>query len=186
MSQIYTNSNNISPIVPSQFIADDGNSASPNANIIRILSSFIGQGPLDTVFNFDSGIRTEASGSTIDISLTNRLTGFETTPDEDFVDLFVINLGASPLVFYVWGIVIARRAFTGATGAAFSFSSAFRTDGTDVTLIGINREDQYVEPAFEGVDIGFTTVGRRFILGVAGVDGISINWNGEINWRQVS
>ena len=142
MSQIFkplTSSGPIPPNIPTQFTADDSSIAVPVANNLNVFTS-------DTNECNDNGIRSRASGDTITIQITNRITGTVTTTDATPTTLASLSLGAIPGVYIVEGDLTAFDV-TDIAGASYTFSAAAITDGVTATEIGVENKNIFEQPA---------------------------------------
>lgn len=170
------------PEVPLQFNTDSGN-AVPAANVITFTTN-------DSTSNFDNGITNSGAGSTVTHTLTNRATGQVTTADATDTTLISLSAGATPGTYYVYGNVQAFNASTPA-GGAFSFTGGFRTTGAALTEMGTEYHDTFQEAALvptpaTAADIELLASGNNIVLQVNGIAGLSIDWNGVLEYRFVS
>ena len=191
MSQIILNNvAGVNPSVPTQFTTDDDSVAVPLANNLNILGA-------QTAENNDQGIQTTAdpaslipplapdAGDTVYITLTNRQTGTGTTTDATVTEIisFLPDTNGNPGTIYVYGNVVAIA--TTGSGAAYSYSGAFTTDGAVITEIETELHDQFEELPFINADIFISTDGTNIIVEVQGDAGLSVNWNALLQYRQV-
>lgn len=193
MSQIILNSGGGgNPSIPTQFTTDDNTVAVPVANNLNIFGA-------QTAEDNDNGIETTANplslipalpadaGDTVYIALTNRQTGLVTTNNAVVTTIitFTPDTNGLPGTIYVSG---NTQAFctTNGSGAAYSISGGFKTDGATITEIGIEYHDQFEELVLQTADIFLTTDGTNILVQVLGVAGLTINWNALITFRQVT
>ena len=179
MSQFYVGvtAGSLPPVVATQFTSDNATVAIPAANNLNVFSD-------DSSSNIDNGIQTTASGSTLTINLTNRITGSVTTTDATITTILTLPMGATPGTFYVYGNVQAFNSSTPVSGA-YSFTGGFRTDGVTATELGVELHDEFEDAALITSDIFISASAGNIILQVQGVAGLSINWNSLMEYRLV-
>lgn len=170
-------SGNMPPDVPLNFTTDSG-SAVPAANNINIFG-------IDSTDNNDNGISTSGSGATVNVILTNRVTGGISTIGDTPTTALTFSLGATPGVYYVNGDVVAYN-LDDIAGSAFSFSGAYRTTGAAATEIAIESGDEFKEAAMAATDIAVNASGNDIIVTVTGLAAKDINWNVYLTYRFVS
>lgn len=179
MSQFYVGvtAGSLPPVVPTSFVTDNG-IAVPVANIINFLTD-------QTASNFDEGITDTGSGNTVTHFLTNRQTGTVTTADATITTILTFPLGAVAGTFYITGNIQAFNASTPA-GAAYSFSSGYRTDGaTSTELAAVEFHDTFQDAALTTSDIFLSASGNNVLVQVQGVIGLQLNWNCLLEYRFV-
>lgn len=178
MSQAGINNNSLNPPeVPTTFTADDLTTATPAANNLNVFSA-------DTNANNDNGIRTIASGSTLTVQLTNRITGSVTTTDATPTTLISLSLGATPGVYLATGDLTAYDV-TDAAGGSYTFEGAATTDGAAATEIGSEIRNEFESAAMATADFSFGVTGNTAIIQVTGIAGKTINWSCLFNYRFV-
>lgn len=169
-------STGMSPAVPTTFQTDSG-SAVPVANTLNILG-------IDSSVNNDNGIETQASGSTVNVVLTNRVTGGISTIDATPTTALTFNLGATPGVFYIDGSIVAYDT-TDVAGGVYHFISGMRTSGAAATELGTEFKDSFEEAAMASSDFNVIASGNDVIIQVIGIAAKNINWNVYLNYRFV-
>jgi len=181
MSQISKSltSGPVPPNVPTTFVADNGTTAIPAANILNLLTN-------DTVVNNDNGISSTAAGNTFTVLLNNRQTQTTTltTTDATLTTSQTLALGATPGTFYIYGNIQAFNSTTPASGT-YSFTGGYRTDGATATEIGTEFRDQFEDLALAASDVFVSVSGNNVLIQVQGVVGLNINWNSLIEYRRV-
>lgn len=181
MSQAGANNNGgVGPIPTIEFEADDGGIATPNGGgLVNVFSA-------DTTDNHDNGIFTEASGNTIDILLTNRITGFISTNNAAVVTIATFNLGADPAVYNFQGNFIGNDTTDG-LGASYSFSACIRTDGATSTEIGVEYSNEFEDPAITAADIFVVAdgAGNNVLFQVQGIVAKTFDWSVLAIYRKV-
>jgi hypothetical protein len=174
---------------PIETITTQSGTAVPVANNI-ILNAY------DTTENSDNGIETKAGVAggdppgtgvvnEVDVYLTNRATGQLTTVDATKTTIISFPLGIVAGTFYMEGNVEAFAA-TGPSSGAYTYSVGYRTNGVTATIIGSQFHDTFEDAAFTTTDIFTDVSGNNAIVQVQGLAGTSINWNAELNYRQVN
>ncbi len=182
MSQFFLNSVNgpIPPQVPTTFNENTG-TATPAANILNIV------GGTTTALN-NNGITTVGAGNTVTVELTNRAQGVLATADATPTALVTLPLGSTPGV-YTFDCLVAGFNATGPLGAGFTIVGSVRTTGAAAVLIPNQAIDHFEEGALGNppeVDAEIVVSGNNAILQVTGQPGVSINWNGVMNYIFVS
>lgn len=180
MSQFFQSGSAVPPppIVPTIFLANNGPpGATPSGNTISFLAD-------QEINDFDEGITSFASGSTVTYFLTNRGTAQITTPDATPTTIVSIPLGATPGVYYIQGQLVAFNT-TDTAGAAYSFSGAARTTGAAATEIASEDKDIFEEVAMATADFSYGVTGNDAFVQVTGITGKTINWNVLITYRFV-
>lgn len=180
MSQIIkplTSSGPIPANIPTQFTADDMSVAVPVANNLNIFTS-------DTNESNDNGIRSRASGDTVTIQLTNRITATVTTTDATPTTLASLPLGAIPGVYIVEGDLTAFD-ITDIAGATYTFIAAAITDGVTATEIGVENKNIFEQAAMSASDFNIGVSGNNAFIEVQGILGKNIDWNCLFTYRFV-
>lgn len=180
MSQIIkplTASGPIPSDIPTQFTADDSSIAVPAANNLNIFTS-------DTNVSNDNGIRSIASGDTVTIQLTNRITGAITTTDATPTTLASLSLGGIPGVYIVEGDLTAFDV-TDIAGGSYTFVAAAITDGVTATEIGVENKNVFEQPAIAAADFSVGVTGNNAFIQVTGIAGKTINWSCLFTYRFV-
>jgi len=183
MSQIFkplTSGSPLPPTIPTSFVTDVNSPAIPALNVLNVPGG-------STTANNDHGIITDGSSgsNTLTAKLSNRATGSVTTAAAAITTLITLPMSASPGVMYIAGNVQAFNAST-PTGASYSFSGCYITTGLAATEIAVEFHDTFQQAAMVTSDIFLSASGNNILLQVQGVVGLSINWNGIIEYRQVS
>lgn len=183
MSQFFVGvtAGSLPPSVPLQFSADNTVAgapvAVPVANNLNILAN-------DTTANNDNGIQTVASGSTITIQLTNRVTAAITTTDATPTTLASLSLGGTPGTIYVSGDLVAYGV-TDAAGAAYTFAGAAVTNGSAGTEIAVENKDVFEQVAMAAADFDLGISGNSAFITVTGIAGKTIKWSCLFTYRFV-
>jgi len=179
LSQIYkaSTSSPPPPTVATTYQTPNG-SATPAVNVINFTAD-------DSTTNNDNGIFASAAGSTITYSLSNHATGTSATTDATLTTIISLPLGGAPGTFYISGNIQSFNASTFASGA-YTFSSGYRTDGVTAIELGSESHDTFEDAALTTSDIFTGVSGNNAIVQVQGVVGLNINWNAELNYRQVN
>lgn len=182
MSQVYKSltAGPVPPAVPTTFVTDVNSPSVPIANIENVLG-----GTIST--NNDDGVQTDGSSgsNTITIQLTNRLTGTLTTNDATLTPIITFVLPALAGTYYVYGNIQAYTA-TGPSGASYSFSGGYLTDGATATELGTEFHDTFQSASLITSDIFLSASGNSVIVTVQGVAATTINWNALLQFRQVN
>lgn len=119
---------------------------------------------------------TNGPGS-IDLSVTDMISGTATTVDAVTADIITIPLGVIAGTFQFEARVKAFETTTPA-GAGYNVYGTIITDGATATLVG----DQSIfneNAALMAADAYFTVSGNNAVLQVLGVAGLTINWEAE-------
>lgn len=180
MSQIYKSgiSGPVPPSVATQYTADDSSTATPVANNLNVFSN-------DTNVNNDNGIQTRASGDTLTIQLTNRVTGTVTTTDATPTSLISLSLGATPGTYLVQGDLTAYN-LTDTAGSSYTFVGSAITDGVTATEIGVENKNVFEQAAMITADFNIGVTGNTAFLEVIGIAGKTIHWDALFTYRFVS
>lgn len=138
----------------------------------------------DTNINNDNGIISECSGNTINVKLTNRLTGYVSTNDATPSTLITVNLGSAPGTYIAEGNVVAYNV-TDAAGGAYTFIGAATTDGVTATEIQSDNKIIFEQLAMTSCDFNFGVTGNTAFIEVIGIPAKVINWSGLFTYRFV-
>jgi hypothetical protein len=167
-----TAANNLPPVVPIEFTADDSTTAIPASNNLNVLSR-------DTTENNANGIQTTADPDNSDnlyVELTNRLQGTVSTAGAVTGDLLTFDLGATPgtykFVFNIAGFDSATPA-----GLGYDIDATLRTDGATATVISTPDGDEDEDVVLLNADWDVIGSGNNAIVRVTGVAGLNINWS---------
>lgn len=159
------------PSIPTSFLTADG-TATPAANILTI----VGATSTDNVAN---GIVTSGSGSTVTVSITNRLRGTATVTGATTGDIITFALGAAAAVYRFQFEVVGRDTtvlgFLG-KGIGYTVFSTVRTDGAAATLIQTPFIDSDEDTDLSSALIDVVVSGNSVILRATGVAGQDISY----------
>ena len=164
---------NLPPAVPLQFTADDATVAVPAANNLNVN----GFTPLVPVIDTD-GVTTRATGSTLQVVLTNRFGGAVTTNNATPDESLTLALGAVPGV-YTFDVQIAGYDTTDLQGLGYAIFGTVRTTGGAASLVGtpdkiVNEENAPVNLA--ACDANLTVDGNNAVIRLTGVAATTIKW----------
>ena len=171
----------IPPTVPTQFTADDGNTAIPSANNLNIFSRDTGDDQFD-------GIRTTVdpnNSSNFYIELTNRVRGNVTTTDATTTPIIIDVLSATPGVYEITGSVIGYNT-TDSLGVSFAVNSGIRSTGASSVEIGTEITSNFKELGMINTSTTVTVAGNNIVVNVIGLAGKTINWDALFTYRFVS
>lgn len=178
MSQIFIPAASSSPKIPTSFVTDSGTAVAA-ANILNV------PGATSTNNNLN-GITTRGSGNTLDVVLTNRITGTATTTDGTTVtNLYSFDMGATPATYLFYVRVVAFDT-TDSLSAAYASYRCVRTDGANGTLIGADTNFEIEEGAMSGVTISNTISGNNSIVTVQGLAGKTIHYVAVTEYQKVT
>lgn len=170
-----TSAGPIPPIIPTTFTTHDG-SATPAANNLNVFTSQTGVTTAGTDNNV-KGVTTSATGSTVNVILTNRITGTGTTTDGVTpVNIFTFNLGATP-GSYLFKSYLVVYDTTGLLSAGYSAFAAVRTTGAAGTLITSGNYFISEEGALSALDLANEVTANTLQLNVTGIAGKTIHYN---------
>jgi hypothetical protein len=173
VSQIYkplTSSGPIPPIIPTTFTADTG-SATPAANNLNVFSTLTG-GTANNV----RGVATSGAGATLNVVLTNRITGTATTTDAVTpVNLLTFPLGATPGT-YLFRSYVTVFNVTDNLGATYSSLASVRTTGGAATLLTTGNFFVSEEGAMSALDVANDVSGNTLTIDVMGLAGKTIHY----------
>lgn len=155
------------PDVPTQFTADSG-SAVPVANNLNVFG-------IDSTINDNDGIQTQASGSTLNVVITNRLQAQGSTVGAVDTDLVTFDLGTSPGT-YTFDISVTGFESTTPAGCGYQLFGAVRTDGATATLIGTPDRIANEEAALVACQASLVVSGNNAVIRVTGVAGLTVNF----------
>lgn len=162
------NATDLPPNVPTTFNADTG-SATPAANILNVLAT-------DTTSNDIDGINTIASGNTVTVQLTNRITGTATTTDAVTpVNLLTFPLGATPGM-YLFRSYVTVYNLTDSLGASYSSFASVRTTGAAATLLTSGNLFISEEGAMTALDVANDVSSNTLTIDVIGLAGKTIHY----------
>lgn len=165
------------PAVPTTFVTDSGN-AVPALNILNVVTPGSGT----------NGITTTGAGSTLTISLTNRISGTVTTNDAVPTTAFTLALGATPGT-YTFDLRAAGFDAANNLSVGYTLVTAVRTTGAASVLvvpIGSQMLDEFEEAALNSADFYVDVAGNNALLQVVGVAAHTINWKVEGTYTFVS
>ncbi len=186
MSQIYKPATaSVGPIPPTVIVevdTQDGNATT--ANSILILNGVSSSENNDNSIITKGGVAGTGTANEVDIVLTNRITGTVSTSTTTQIPIITFSLGATPGTYYVYGNVQAFDANTPA-GGGFSFSGAYRTNGTTGVELGKEFHDDFKSVTFLNADINLDITGNNVIVSVIGLNLVPINWNALMEFRRV-
>jgi hypothetical protein len=133
---------------------------------------------LSTITSTDNSIKVTNGSGTIDLSGNNF---FEThiTAGTTTTNALTIPLGATPTTFQIQCRVKAYDQTT-PSGAGYSISATFRTNGSTATLIG-QQLTYNAEATMLPAIVTFVASGNNAILQVTGVSGVIITWTSQAN-----
>lgn len=178
MSQIYkplTSAGPIPPIIPTTFTTHDG-AATPAANNLNVFTSQTGVTTAGTDNNI-KGVTTSATGSTVNVILTNRITGTATTTDGVTpANVFTFNLGAIPGT-YLFRSYLVVYDLTGSLGGGYSSFATVRTTGAVGTLLNTGNFFISEEGALSALDLANEVTANTLQLNVTGIAGKTIHYN---------
>ena len=170
MSQAGIISVTAAPAVATTFVTDSGN-AVPALNILNVVTSGSGA----------NGITTTGAGSTITISLTNRISGTTTTIGAVTSSAITLPLGAVPGV-YTFDLRIAGFDSANNLGVGYTLVTSVRTTGAAAILIvpAVDQTlDEFEEAALVNADAEVNVAANNALVQVTGVAAHTINWKIE-------
>jgi|ERR1051326_968097 hypothetical protein len=179
MSQIYVPMVSSTPAIPTSFTADDLTVATPVANNLNVFSN-------NTTANNANGIETIASGDTLTIELTNRISVTATTSDgggqTQTVSLFTpTNATSVTFKALVSGYDTANDKAIGGEQIGLARKSA----GV-VTVVGTNDTFDEADALLAAADWNVISGGANLQMQFVGVAGESIAWRATFEYIQVS
>lgn len=154
--------------VPLQFTTDSL-IAIPSSNNLNLLGS-------STSDNNNNGIQTTASGASVTIQLTNRITGSGSTMDANTTNLVSFPLDVFPCTYLFQFSLVGRETTTGDSFSAV-LTAAADTDGVTATNVQTVYTDIKTSASLENVSVAFGTSGNSITIDVTGVAGTSISYN---------
>lgn len=167
---INTSSGPVPPDVPTSFVTDDG-TAIPAVNILNVFG-------IDSTEDNNNGILTRANpnlGNTVDIVLTNRITGTVTTVNATPTIISTFPLGAIPGV-YTFDVQIAAYDVTDTAGVGYFIEGSIRTTGAAGVVVGTPDKVINEEAPTVTCDANLTVSGNNAVITVTGIAGKTINW----------
>lgn len=171
--QIPSSSQPPPPAVPTSFVTQNG-TAVPSLNILNVNG-------IDSTENNANGIITKGgvvgtgTANEMDVVLTNRIQGSNTTVGAATVSIFTFT----PSVIGTYSIEIRTAAYntTSSLGAGYSMFGAVRFDGVNSNICDLFDEIVNEEGAMTGVDIFVDASGAALRLRATGYLGQTINWS---------
>jgi hypothetical protein len=172
MSQIYKSSSGgtLPPTVATSYLTENG-MAVPSGNVLKVYAD-------TTSSDFTAGITTQASpnlGDTLEVVLTNRLTGTATSINGSTEQLISFALGGSAAVFRFDFSVTGRDTGSG-DGVGYTVFGSAKTDGTTATVIATPFIDNDEDSSLLTSSVSFTAASNTVNLNVTGVTGRTINY----------
>ena len=165
---INTSSGPVPPTVPTSFVTDSG-TAIPAANILNVLG-------IDASTNDLDGVTTTGSGNTLNVVLTNRITGTATTTDAVTpVNIYTFPLGATPGT-YLFNAKFVAYNLTDSLSAGYMSTASVRTTGAAGTVIDAANSFYSEEGAMSGTVITNSVSGNDLVLTVTGLAGKTIHY----------
>lgn len=180
MSQAGLNNTSAGPVPPTvatTYVADDGSTSTPAANIENIFST-------QSSDNNNNGIQTRASGNTHQIQLTNRFNQTTTTTNTTPFSIITLPMGAVAGTYFVEGRSTAYD-LDDPSGASYSFRGAFLTDGATGTEIAVEYEDSFFQTPLTDATTTLSVSGNSIIVSVTGVGTDTINWRSYMTYQFV-
>lgn len=132
----------------------------------------------------ESGIITNASGSTANVVITNRASGQVTTTDATPTTIITLPLENVPSVYSLTGITSLIIPSNG-DGASYFFDAAIKTDGITATEVGSEYPTTFEDASLALADILVVVSGNSVILQVVGVAATTIRWDAILTFRRV-
>ena len=147
----------------------DGDTGSATGDPITITG-------IDSTADFENGITTNASGSTVQIILTNRLQGADSAAGATTVDLVTFAAGATPGTYTI-DLHCSLFESTTPAGAGYHIRGAVRTTGAAASLIGIPDEIVNEEAALAACDVDIVVSGNNIIIRGTGTAGLTTEFS---------
>lgn len=169
---ISTTSGPVPPTVPTSFVTQDG-TAVPAANVL-IVNGF------DSTENNANGIITKGgvvgtgTSNEVDVVITNRLQGQDTTVGATTADVITFTL--TTVGTYALTFQASAYNTTSTLGAGYEVFGAVRFDGVNANVCGSADTIDNEEGAMVDCDIDVVVSGANAILRVTGYALQTINW----------
>jgi hypothetical protein len=158
------------PSVPTNFTTDDSTVAVPVANNINIFSN-------DTIDNNINGIQTTASGDSVFIELTNRVSFAQETSDGIGQDLLTTIMTCPPDSAVTFKVLVTAVDIDNQEVLGGEQIGVAKTFGGLTTIIGLNDTFDEYEAGLSTSDWNVVTIGLDTLLfNFVGVAGKTIYW----------
>jgi len=163
------------PSIPTSFLTDNLTSATPAANILTVAGG-------SSSANVANGIATSASGSTVTVSLTNRLQGTGTSTAGSTSDLITFTLSSVPATTFIYRFTfyIAGKSTAGiaaGSGVGYTVFATAKTDGSASSIIKTIFSDSDEDTALSSALINLVASGNNIILRATGVATETISYS---------
>lgn len=169
---ISTTAGPVPPVVPTSFVTQNG-TAVPAANIL-LIDGFDSSENNDNGIISKGGVVGTGTANEVDIVLTNRIQGSNTTVGASTVTIMTFT----PTVIGTYSLEMRSAAYntTSSLGAGYSMFGAVRFDGVNSNICDQFDEIVNEEGTMSNVDIFVTTSGSSVLLQGTGYLGQTINW----------